>query len=228
MADTPFYKSTEFSDAAAGAGGALEAISSIRGGYTSKALAELSALVFSSNADVYTSQAGLFASNANILKLQSDALGSQAEAAELGVDFAYAKGRQAESDVRYAGEATAGAERHWYASNHLDTAYGSPLLHQALTASQVEHDVGIVRASAQIDAADAETRHVNIMGQQVGVEGQRTNVLGQQLSAMSQAFGASTNAAVARVKGGEAVTAGYIGAGTSFLKTASKMASAGA
>lgn len=211
--EAPWYKSREVSDAAAGAGGAIEMWSSIRGGYVSKALGLLQSSLFSANADILKLQA-------DVLGSQADVLGSQADAAELGVNFAYAKGRQAEADVRYAGEATEGTQRHWYASNHLDPAYGSPLLHAALTASQVEHDVGIVRASAQIDAADAETRRINI-------ETQRVNVMGQRVSTLSQAFSASTNAEVARVKANEAAKAGWIGAGTAFLKTASKVASAG-
>jgi sRNA-binding protein len=118
-------------------------------------------------------------------------------------------------------------QRHWYASNHLDPAYGSPLLHQALTASQVEHDVGIVRASAQIEAADAETRRVNIMGQQVGVMGREPMSWASSSRNRARRRG-DQQRAVARVKAGEALTAGYVGAATSFLKTAGKLASAGA
>lgn len=179
------FSKRDISDAATGAGGVLEAWASIRGGYVSKALGLL--------------QANIFQTNADILK-------NQADTAELGVDYAYAKGRQQEADVRYAGENVEGQQRHWYASNHLDPAYGSPLVHQVLTATQVEHDVGIVRASSQIAAADAKTRSVNFLAASLGQSGQ---------------------AAVGRVKAGEAVTAGYIGAGTAFLKTAGKLAAAG-
>lgn len=175
----------DVSDAATGAGGAIEAWSSIRGGYLNKALGLM--------------QAGIFQANADILK-------NQAYAAELGVGYAYAKGREQESQVRLSADATEGQQRHWYASNHLDPAYGSPLLHEALTASQAEHDVGIVRASAQIGAADAESRSVNFL---------------------AASLGQSSQAAVARIKAQEAEKAGYIGAATAFLKTAGKMASAG-
>lgn len=176
----------DFGNAAAGAGGLIEAWGSIRAGNASAALAEL--------------QSGLFASNAALLRKQADV-------AELGVDLAYAKGRESESRVRIAGEAVEGQQRHWYASNYLDPAYGSPLLHQALTAGQIEHDVGIVRATAQIEAADAKTRVAVLIG---------------------KAGEATVNSEMQKVKGSEARLAGYVGAATAFLKTAGKMASAGA
>lgn len=185
--------------AATAGGGILSGIAAIRQGYSTKAFDDLQATILGYNAGNLREQAGL--------------LDTQAQTAELGVDVALAKGRYEEGKVRYAGRQTLATQRHWYASANLDPAYGSPLLHEALTAAQIESDVGMVRASSEMEAADAETRVANIYGQKVGVLG--------------QAGSDDINAMVARIKGSDAVIGGYFSAGASFLSSMGKAASAG-
>lgn len=137
-------------------------------------------------------QADMYGANARILS-------KQAEMAELGADFAFSRARVNESRVREAGEDTLAAQRTWYASNYLDPAYGSPMVHQAMTAGQVEADVDLIRATAAIEAADAISRGANL-----------------RIQSASQIM----NAELSRFKGSAARMAGYIGAGTALLSSA--------
>lgn len=185
--------------AASAGGGILSSISAIRSGYSTKAFDDLQATILGDNAGTLRQQAGL--------------IDSEASTAELGVDVALAKGRYQEGQVRYAARQTEATQQHWYASSNLDPSYGSPLLHEALTSAQAETDVGMVRASSMMEAADAKTRVANLYAQKVGLIG--------------QAGSDDVNAMVARLKGSDAVTGGYFSAGAQFLGAIGKAASGG-
>lgn len=165
--------------AAGGAG--LKAFGQLAEGQVSGALGE--------------AQAGMFRANAAVMA-------NQADVAELGAGLAYAKGALQETRVRGKGEQTLATQKNYYASNYSDPAYGSPLLHEALTAAQVESDVQLVRATAGLEASDAITRAANLR-----VQGATQNA----------------NAAISDFKAGWARTSSYIGAASTLLSAGSKM-----
>lgn len=146
-----------------------------------------------------TSQMQSMISSANASLLEKSA-----EIADLGEGIAYARGGYNESKVRTAGTSTLGQQRNYYASNHMDPAYGSPLLHEALTAMQVQKDVELVRATARLEAADAVTRGASLR---------------------AQAITQTANAGIQTYKGDMAQTVSEIGAAATFLKGVSSFAS---
>lgn len=155
-------------------------------------------------------QAGVLDTNAQVTNAGADLTDRQAEIAGMGAALAYAKGRKAEGDIRYAGRQTLATQRNTYASNNLDPAYGSPLLHEALTASQVETDVGIVRSNAGLEAADALSRAGNLS---IGAIGQRIAASGITLQSDITRF----QGKAAQLGATNQAIASMYGAGTAFL-----------
>lgn len=179
-----------FTLALSAAGTGISALSKYLGGVSSKALTGLSAQFAGINADLANSNA--------------DTLDTQADIAAMGVDFSWSKAKTQIARVTEQGRQTLASQRSYFAGNNLDPTFGSPLLVQAITAGRVQSDVDLTKAEAAIGAADARTREANIRAQAAG---QRGNALGQ----LFQQAGAL-------MKGDADMTAGMLGAATSFLQ----------
>ena len=91
-------------------------------------------------------------------------------------------------------------------SRNLDPSVGSPLVLAAQSASQVQADIDITRATTAMEAADAIARGASLRAQALGQKG--------------QAFASRTSASTSRLAASNARLAGHIGAGVALLKGA--------
>lgn len=178
-----------FTLALMGAGSAVNALGKLLGGSSSKALMGI-------KADI----AGV---NAGVANTNADLLDTQAEIAGMGVDFAWAKAKTQIGRIQETGRQTLASQRSYFAAGNLDPTFGSPLLVQALTAGRVQSDIDLTEANASVEAADARTRQASI----------RAQAAGQRGSALGQLY----EQAAAKMKGDADMTAGVLGAATSFL-----------
>jgi hypothetical protein len=167
----------------------------------------------SSAAAIDRNQAAAYGTQALTAQSNTDLLNKQADIADLGVDFAGSKEKQALAKIADAGRQTLAAQRSYFAGSHLDPTFGSPLLAQAITAGRVATDMDLAKASFAVDKANALTTEANIRGQAVGQAGQALTSLYNQSSAL--------------MKGSADQMAGYFGAATALLSGASSLGNSG-
>lgn len=179
-----------FTLALAAVGTGTSALSKYLGGVSSKAMAALSGQI-----------AG---NNASIANMNADTLNTQADIAHMGIDFSWSKAKTQIARITEQGRQTLASQRSYFAGSNLDPTFGSPLLTQAITAGRVQSDIDLTKADAAIGAADAMTREANIRAQSAGQRGNALSQLFQQAGAL--------------MKGDADMTAGMLGAATSFLQ----------
>lgn len=154
-------------------------------------------------------QAANFDRRAQISDLNAMLYGSQADVAHLGVDFAASKERVELGKIFEVGRQTLEAQRSYFAGNHLDPSFGSPLLVQAITAGRVATDADLAKASFAIGKANALTTEANLRG--------------QAYSATLQSQSDRASASALRDKADDDFLSGIFGAGTALLSGASSM-----
>lgn len=154
-------------------------------------------------------QAAAYGVQAKTAQTNTDLLNKQADVADMGVDFAGSKEKQALGKIAEAGRQTLSAQRSYFAGNHLDPTFGSPLLTQAITAGRVATDMDLAKASFAVDKANALTTEANLRGQAAGSAGQALTSL--------------YNQANAQMKGSADMTAGYLGAASALLSGAGSL-----
>jgi len=145
--------------------------------------------------DALNRQADFISSNAELMS-------GQARLLEESADLPLLKARVAQSRIRDAGNTVLARQSATVASNFMDPTYGSPLVIAARTVGQIESDMGIARATAQLERADTVTRSASLYQQ----------VYGQRVQA-AQTF----------AKAGAARAAGVFGAATALLGAGSKL-----
>jgi hypothetical protein len=137
-------------------------------------------------------QSQMYAANAANLRRQAVVAGLQQ-------GLAYQRGALKETQLREEGDDTLGRQALWYASNNLDPAFGSPLVHQVTTVQRIERDAALVRANAALEGADAKSKAANLT---------------------SQAASQTVSASLASQRADQARFAGFMGAGNALLSFA--------
>lgn len=174
---------------AAFAGAGIGAIGKLMSGASSSALDKI--------------QSQIYATNAGISQTNAASLDSQASVAEGGEGVAAAEGNLDVARIQEQGRETLAQQRNFFSSSNVDPTYGSPLLTMARTAGRVASDVDIARATAAINASNAQAQGASL----------RTAAAGQQ----GQALTSLLSEAGANEKSSSDLTAGYLGAATSLL-----------
>ncbi|MFT0876008.1 hypothetical protein VRZ08_05565 [Rhodopseudomonas sp. G2_2311] len=154
-------------------------------------------------------QSASYGAQADLALANTDILNTQADTAELGVDFAASRQRLQLGQIMEQGRQTLAAQRSYFAGNHLDPSFGSPLVTQAVTASRIQSDVDMTGVNFEVERANVKSNVATLRGQAAGSAG--------------QALAALYGKAAAEVGGSSAETAGWLGAGTALLKGFSGM-----
>ncbi|MCD0419479.1 hypothetical protein LOC51_19870 [Rubrivivax sp. JA1024] len=161
----------------------------------------------------YDLQAKSYGAQADVARTNTDILNTQADTAELGVDFAASRQRLQLGQIMEQGRQTLAAQRSYFAGNHLDPSFGSPLVTQAVTASRVQSDIDMSGVNFSVERANVKSNVATLRGQAAGSAG--------------QALTALYNQAGAKISGDAAMTAAWFGAGTALLSGLESMASQG-
>lgn len=154
-------------------------------------------------------QSASYGAQADLARANTDILNTQADTAELGVDFAASRQRMQLGQIMEQGRQTLAAQRSYFAGNHLDPSFGSPLVTQAVTASRIQSDVDMTGVNFEVERANVKSNVATLRGQAAGSAGQ----------ALTALYGK----AAAEIGGSAAETAGWFGAGTALLKGFSGM-----
>lgn len=168
----------------------------------------------------YLSQSAGFNSQADLAKTNTGILNEQADAAAGGYEIAASKEKQALAAIAEKGRQTLASQRSYFAGNHLDPSFGSPLLTQTITAGRVATDMDLAKASYAVDRANVSSNIATLRGQAAGASAQHLSLLQSSLNALYGAEGAT-------MKAGSDAQAGMFGAATALLSAGSTIASSG-